>query len=526
MKSSAHFARAFGLGVLSVGGFAPFGLIPLTPLALAGVFFLWRRHPEKAPLAGWSYGFGLFLAGVSWIYVSLHQFGGMAAPLSLLAVALFAAVMALYPLIAGWLFRRFQGTSWLTDALLAAACWTLMEWVRGWMFTGFPWLVAGYSQTPPSPLAGFAPLFGVYGITLALTLAAALIAFAWGERAHLRTSGGFLGLLLLAGALLLPIAWTTPRPTAIEVSLLQGNIEQSLKWRPELLDLSLNTYQKLARENPARILVLPETALPIALERLPLSYLETLRGGKGAGSTLQDAPEHESRARSPSPPRPSPLKGEGSVVSRSATFVERDVIIGAITFDQAGNPYNAAVSFGAAPSQRYAKSHLVAFGEFTPPLFKWTLDLLSIPMSDLSRGTLNQPPLALAGEKIAVNICYEDVFGEEIIRALPEATILLNLSNTAWFGDSFAQPQHLQISRMRALETGRPMLRATNTGMTAAIAPDGTVLGVLPPFTVGALKVTVHGYEGLTPYARWGNWPAILACLGMLGYAVWRKRKA
>ena len=485
MKLPLHPALAFGLGILAVGGFAPFGLIPLTPLALAGLFRLWRGQPEQAPLTGVCYGFGFFLAGVSWVQVSMHQFGGMPVALSLLATALFTGVLALFPLLAGALFRRLRHGDWLAQALLAAACWTIAEWTRGWFLTGFPWLVAGYSQTPPSPLAGYAPLLGVYGVTLALALAAALPAFAWGDKARMQRAGGFLAILLLVGAGAVRLPWTSPRPNAISVSLLQGNIEQSLKWRPELLTLSLDTYLDLARKNPARLLVLPETALPIALERLPLSYLEALRGnGK-----------------------------------------DTDVVIGAITFDQAGNPYNAAVSFGTAPTQRYAKSHLVAFGEFTPPLFKWTLSLLDIPMADLSRGPLNQPPLALAGEKIAVNICYEDVFGEEIIRALPQATILLNLSNTAWFGDSFAQPQHLQISRMRALETGRPMLRATNTGMTAAIAPDGEVMAVLPPFTPGALKVSIHGYEGLTPYARWGNWPTILLCLAPLALALRRKSR-
>jgi apolipoprotein N-acyltransferase len=177
--------------------------------------------------------------------------------------------------------------------------------------------------------------------------------------------------------------------------------------------------------------------------------------------------------------------------------------------DAAGRYFNSAVSFGASPTQGYSKAHLVPFGEFTPPAFAWTLAVLHIPMSNFSPGAPRQAPLAIAGEKVAVNICYEDAFGEEIIRALPEASLLVNLSNTAWFGDSLAQPQHLQIAQMRALETGRPMLRATNTGMTAVVGPRGTVEQVLPPFTEGALMAQVRGYAGATPYVRWGNAPAL-----------------
>ncbi|MDD5296898.1 MAG: apolipoprotein N-acyltransferase [Rhodocyclaceae bacterium] len=474
MKPVHRLLLAAVLGALAVGGFAPLEWFPLTACALAGLFALWRSRPESAPATAYAWGLGLFLAGVSWIYVSLSRYGGMGVPLSLLAVLLFAAVLAVFPMLAGWLFRRLRRGSWRTDALLAAAAWTLSEWLRTWFLTGFPWLIVGYSQTPPSPLAGFAAVFGVHGVTLALTLVAALPVFAWGDRRRFMRAGAAALALVLCGAGLARIAWTTPRGASVSVSLLQGNIEQSLKWRPELLSLSLDTYLDLARRHPARIVVLPETALPLAFERIPADYLAALRP---AGS---------------------------------------DLILGTVTFDRDGSAYNAAVSLGAGGTRRYAKSHLVPFGEFTPALFQWTLKLLSIPMSDFSRGGLRQPPFSLAGEKLAADICYEDAFGEEIVQALPEASILLNLSNTAWFGDSLAQPQHLQMSRMRALETGRPMLRATNTGMTAFINPDGVVLAQLPPFVAGGLTVNVHGYDGLTPYARWQDWPAVLLALVFL----------
>jgi apolipoprotein N-acyltransferase len=273
--------------------------------------------------------------------------------------------------------------------------------------------------------------------------------------------------------------WTQPVGVPLRVSLLQGNIPQSLKWVPERLPLSVDTYGALARGNPAALIILPETAIPLFFDELP-------------GEVLQTLTQHG------------------------------DVLLGMAARHRAGGYVNAAIAVSPAPTfaiQSYAKQHLVPFGEYVPPGFAWFFGLVNIPMSNFAAGPPRQAPLALAGQQIAANICYEDLFGEEIIRALPEATLLINLSNTAWFGDSLAQPQHLQIARLRALESGRMMLRATNTGITAAIAPDGRVLGMLPPFTRGALQIEAQGYTGLTPYARWGNGLALLLALIAVIYA-------
>lgn len=280
--------------------------------------------------------------------------------------------------------------------------------------------------------------------------------------------------------------WLSPFALMTGVALLQPNIEQSLKWRPEMLQRWLEVNLSMLRDNPAQLVVLPETTIPLLIDHLPPDYREAL--------------------------------------ARTAAGHGGDVIFGTFVRDDAGRIFNAAVSLGSAPPAFYAKQHLVPFGEYSPPLFSWFYALASIPMADQTRGAARQPPMALAGQKVAVNICYEDVFGEELIRSLPEATLLLNLSNLAWYGDSFAQPQHLQIARLRALETGRPMLRSTNTGMTALVAPDGRVEAVLPAFAAGALHVAVRGYQGLTPYARWGNWAAVLAALAVLGLAARRPR--
>ncbi|WP_211364239.1 apolipoprotein N-acyltransferase [Propionivibrio limicola] len=486
------------LGAASVAAFAPLGWFPVIFLTLGGLFALLGRTADEqrgwrnGALIGGAFGFGLFITGVSWIYVSLSVFGGMPAPVAGLATIAFCAFISLYPALAGALFVRFAPTTGLRRGLLFAGLWTLSEWLRGWFLTGFPWLAVGYTQTPPSLLAGFAPIFGVYGVTLLTTLIAALFHETL-QRGGCRLCGqistGLPMLILaifLAGGFLLDRPWTTPQGDPTRVALLQGNIAQDMKWRPEKFQETLLTYYRLMRDHPAQLTILPETALPVFFDQVPAGYLDELQ---------------ELAARQ-----------------------DGDLLFGIVTGDLASYA-NSAISLGASGEQRYAKSHLVPFGEFIPPGFSWFMAMANIPMSDFTPGGTHQVPLRLNGQKVAVNICYEDAFGEEIIRALPEATLLVNISNVAWFGDSLAPAQHLQIARLRALETGRMMLRATNTGMTAIIDVDGTVRAALPPFTRGALTGEVMAYTGSTPYVRWGNTPVIVACLLIVGIAAFARRR-
>ena len=477
---------ACGLGALSVLAFAPFHYSPLLLLTLAGLFAVWRGQSVRAAaLSGFSFGLGLFGAGVSWVYVSLHTYGGMPAVFAGASTLLFCAYLAVYPALAGALFAKLRSHRALFDIPLLAACWTMAEWLRGFVFTGFPWLNVGYSQTPPSPLAGFAPVLGVYGVGMVLALCAALVAcFAIKHRRPLAIG---LAAIALTGWGVGSVKWTQALPQEISVSLMQTNVEQSLKWRPEFLAHLLEDNHTIAAMSPARLMVLPETTLPLLIEQLPPGYLDRL--------------------------------------ARIARAGGGDLVLGTFDRDGAGQIFNSAISLGASPVQRYAKSHLVPFGEFSPPLFSWVYSMLKMPMSDQTRGRTDQPPLSVAGEKVAVNICYEDVFGEEIARSARNATLLLNLSNLAWYGDSLAQPQHLQIARLRALETGRPMLRATNTGMTAVVEPDGSVRAQLPAFTRGVLQVLVRGTTGTTPYVRWGNVPVVLLCAGLIVLLQLRARR-
>ncbi|THF63775.1 apolipoprotein N-acyltransferase [Pseudothauera nasutitermitis] len=490
MRARFSLPLAFGAGAFSVFGHAPFELFPAAFVALAALAALLARADgaKRGFLLGWLWGLGAFLAGVSWLYVALHRYGGMPAPLAGLAIVLFSGYLALFPALAGALFVRLRpACGVLAPAALFAGLWLLGEWLRGWLLTGFPWLAVGYTQLPPSPLAGYFPVLGVYGVGGLVALCAAVLAFLPWRR--LTNAGPALAVLLavgVAGAALGRVAWTAPAGEPLRVALLQTNIEQGLKWQPERLLDWLRTNLRLLEENPAELVVLPETTLPLLAEQLPEGYLD--------------------------------LFGERMRAAGG------DVVFGVFTRDAGGNIFNAALSAGRSPVQSYAKRHLVPFGEYSPPLFGWFYRLADIPMSDQTRGPAAQPPLRLGAQRVAINICYEDLFGAELLHALPEATLLLNLSNLAWYGDSFAQPQHLQIARARALETGRPMLRATNTGMTAVVLPDGSVQAVLPAFREGALHAEVRGHQGLTPYARWADWPALaLGALGVL-FAACRRR--
>ena len=503
-SSAARLAAASALGAVAVAAFGDWPLFPLPLLALAALDWLWLRapSPRAAAALGLAFGLGHFLVGVSWVYVSLHDFGGLPAPIAGLATIVFCLILAAYPAAVGWAQakltapapERLAGPAPARLALPVAArlmlvipaAWVLAEWLRGWIFTGFPWLALGYSQLD-GPLAGFAPVAGVFGMSfLAAAVAGALLAL-FVTRGSARIAAiATIGAIAAGGWGLRAIDWSAPYGEPLDVALLQGNIPQELKFVPGRYQATLDTYARLAGSTNARLVVLPETAIPRFLDDVDPVYIETLTA---------------------------PVAARGG-----------DVLVGVPVLDRARRYYNAVVSFGASPQQMYAKSHLVPFGEFVPTGFGWLVAMMRIPLGEFARGAPDQQPLAVAGQRAAVNICYEDAFGEEIIRQLPAATLLVNVSNVAWFGDSLAPAQHLRISRTRAVETGRYMLRATNTGVTAIVAPDGAVVGRLPSFTEGVLEGRVRGRTGATPYAAAGNAPVVLGCLVILAAAAARAR--
>jgi apolipoprotein N-acyltransferase len=486
-------AAAFVAGAAAVLGFSPVDFFPATLVALVVLVHLWMRaaSPSAAWRIGFFFGLGLYGAGASWVYVSLNRFGGMPMPLAALATLAWCAFLALFPALAGWLQARIArdglASPVLHATLLIPAAWTLVEWPLSWFLTGFPWLALGYTAID-DPLSGFAPVGGVYAVTLAMAVAAGLLWCAVLGHAN-RTrwiAAGALASMLACGYALRATEWTTPAGEPLRVALLQGNVPQEMKFDPARYERTLETYGRLAEGSDARLIVLPETAVPRFLDLVEPAFLARLKAAA--------------------------VRNGG------------DLLLGVPVRNAAGNYLNSVISMGVSPATAYDKSHLVPFGEFVPPGFGWIVRVLSIPLADFSRGSVDQRPMAIAGQRVAVNVCYEDAYGAEIIRQLPEATLLVNVSNVAWFGDSLAPAQHLQIARMRALETGRVYLTAANTGITAAIWPDGSVRHRMPQFSRGLMQFEVRGYSGATPYVRFGDWPAVLIALLALVFVALRGR--
>lgn len=500
MNPAALLARGILLpalaGAAAVLGFAPFYAWPVPIVSLAVLFYVWERSgsPLQAAISGFAFGLGFFLAGVSWVFVSLHVFGAMPVVLAAIATFLFCAYLALFPAMAGWLVLRAAPELLTRVLLLAPFAFVTFEWLRGWLFTGFPWLAMGWSQAPASPLAGFAPVAGTYGVSLAMALvagcAAALLRSAPWSRPRYAMLAGALALLAIGGALRFA-PWTHPEGEPVSMALVQGNVSQQLKWRDEVRMKTYADYLKAVLDSEARVVVIPETALPAFFDRLPAGYIDEIRA--------------HARAKN------------------------KEIFIGVVERVGEGERmeyFNSLMSVGAGPPRSYRKRHLVPFGEFIPPGFGWVLAVLHIPLTDFGRGNARQPPLPAAGTTFGVAICYEDIFGEEMIAQLPDAAVLVNVSNDAWFGESLAADQHLQASQMRALETGRWMVRSTNTGVTAAIDARGRVVARLPAFTQATLNASVEPRAGSTPYVRWGNYPVLAILVLGLAYGFMRRARS
>lgn len=473
-------------GILPLA-FAPFNFFPAAVVAPSLLFSLWLDVPPRQALRrGYLFGLGMFGLGVNWVFVSMYEFGGVGLPLSLFLTISLVAFLALFPAILGYLLARFfHYTGRLALALrlgiVFPAGWVIFEWIRGWFLTGFPWLNLGYSQLA-SPLAGLAPLAGVYGVSLAVVLSAGwLVLLVLSEDHRRRASWGIalLALWTVAGGLH-ALSWTQPAGLPLRATLLQGDIPQDIKWLWDMRDPSIDLYAKLTREHwDSQLIVWPESALPEMYDEAK-DFLDGL--------------------------------------GKEARMHNSDLLIGVLYEDATtGRYYNSVVSVGSR-RKFYHKHHLVPFTEYLPMkgLLGGIVDFMHVPMSDFSAGPAVQAPLAVAGEQAGISICYEDAFGEEVIRELPTATLLVNVSNDAWFGHSVAPQQHLQIARMRAVETGRPLLRATNTGVTAIVDAKGRVLNVAPQYKVTALTGRIQPMRGTTPYVRFGNILVVGVSIGML----------
>jgi apolipoprotein N-acyltransferase len=446
---------------------------------------LWQgAMPREAARLGFLFNAGTFTAGTYWLYSSIHGFGGAPGWIAVGLMAALVAIMAAYHALLGYAVARWlppRGAArWLAGM---PAAWLLIEWWRGWFLTGFSWLSLGYSQTD-TWLAGLAPVAGVYGLSAVLLISAgALVTLLRGNPRERIIAVAVLAVPWVAGALLRPIDWTHPGGAPVSVAILQGAVPQDEKWADDHHDEILGRYGQLAEEAlGARLIVMPEAALPDLASELE-GYLTALK--------------HEAAAH-------------GSVV-----------VLGILRADSQDHYFNSVLALDERASW-YDKHHLVPFAEFFPvPGFvrSW-MRLMNMPYSDFTRGAPVQAPLSAARLKLAASVCYEDAYGSSIIAAAKEADALVNVTNDAWFGHSSARYQHFQIARMRAIESGRFLIRAANDGLSGVIGPHGEPLDMAPPYRTVVLRSEVTPRAGATPYAYVGNWLVVALAAAGLAYGL------
>jgi apolipoprotein N-acyltransferase len=515
-ESRAAVWLAAPVGAVLALAFAPFEWWPLAVVCPAYLFLVWAHSPSPrhAGRAGFLFTVGLFLAGTYWLYSTIHEVGHAPAWIAIFLMFGMVAILGGYTAALGYALTRWlsplatgdgrQATARdeTTSASLTArrgavlhllviypAAYTLLEWFRGWFLSGFPWFALGYSQTD-SPLAAFAPISGVYGISLLSALSAGAIAALIVTRQRV-ASAAILIVIWGSAALLWHREWTEPSGRPVTAAIVQGAVPQDVKWSPEYRDSTLRLYRDLSLPYLGKdILLWPEAALPDTADQLGhfLSYIWAASREKG--TTL---------------------------------------ITGMLRYGKSTDDVRNALLVLDSEPQWYDKRKLVPFGEFFPvPSFvrSW-MRMQNLPYSDITPGAPDQPAMKVGDNKIAVTICYEDAYGAEQLSALKDATLLVNVTNDAWFGDTTAAPQHLQISRMRVMEAQRPLLRAANDGISAVIDASGHVASTLPRFKPAVLTGVVQPRTGLTPYAKVGNWPVILLSVALLvGVAVFQRRTA
>jgi len=475
-------------GALTVLAFAPFNQVWLLFLLIAFIFYIWSiSEPKKALLHGWMFGLGMQGVGISWLYFSLHYHGGSPALFAIFLVFSLAAGLAIFTALMGFSVNRFCNVSHAVKlVLLYPVIWALFEWMQGFILTGFAWQQLGYTQID-LPLSGFAPLIGGHGVGLlvAVTSGSMVLFFLdsnWRKKILLLVMA-----IWLAGFFLRQIAWTEATGDEVNVVLIQGNIPQSLKWKQESKIPTLQRYRQLTLEQKnVDLIIWPETSIP--------------------------GFQHQ-------------FKEYIADIAQSMKKTETDLLAGIFIRDfDTGRYYNSLINVHGG---EYYKRHLVPLGEYIPLRFlvdffnRW----VKIPMSDIDAGVNDQPLLCGAGQPLGISICFEDTFARDVRRDLPEATLLVNVSNDAWFDGSFEPVQHHAIARMRALESGRFMLRATNTGVSSIIGPKGEEIVISPQFETYVLKASVQPMKGATPYIFWGDWMLVLTCLGLLAGFIFKTRR-
>lgn len=479
---------SFVAGSIFTLSFAPLGCYVLTPLvALPLLMACLYKPPRVAARHAFWFGVGLFLFGTYWLYTSIHVFGQAPLWIAIVLMLGLVVIMAGWYAVIGWLTATLARGDSRRLILVAPAAWVAVEWFRGWFLTGFPWLSLGYGQID-SPLAGWLPVTGVYGVSFLAVVSAAAFVRALATSGRSRQLAVLLAILpWLAGAILSQVTWTSPVGPARTATIVQGGVSQDRKWLPEQFGPTLALYRASVAAHPGSDLILwPEVALPAAIDQVD-EYLESFQ------------PE---------------LLASG-----------RSLLLGILERD-GDDIYNSVLMLDGQQRQIYRKRHLVPFGEFFPvpeQVRDW-MRLMSLPYTDMTPGDAEQPLLVTTdGQQLAVAICYEDAYGAEQLYALPDASLLINVSNDAWFGESIAPHQHLEIARVRSLEAGRYTIRATNNGISAFIGPRGEVFETAAQFQFATLTMDVIPMGGATPYVILGNWPVLIVAGGILAWFGWRR---
>ncbi len=472
-----RLAKGVLLGGVAAAAFAPSPFWPLLVLAFAALFAQLAVAPtaQRAAALATVFGWGYFFVGLGWIAVALARYGGLSWPLALLAVALLALFLALYWGVAGWVVWRVwqSGRQW---AVVPALAWIVAEWLRGTLFTGFPWLMPGVAAAHEEGVVnGWFPLIGALGVTgLLVGLAAA---FSHGWRAG-RVWGAVLTMTAVGWGLGL-IAWSEPAAEPVAVTVIQTAVTQDEKWQSERWQVHRAALRQAIAAAHGTLIVTPETVLPLFADQLPPLWREELLAAAG----------------------------------------ERTLLVGLFARDGRGI-HNRLASW--SPPWHYDKRQLVPFGEYTPPLFRLLAEYLSLPFADQTPGEYEQPPLVVGGVAWRANICYESAFSQWITDDVAAgATVLINASNFAWYGASHGQWQHLQIGRARALETARPWVQAVNAGVSAVIGPRGETLAEASSWQSVLLEARVTPQQGLTPFVRWGGERTIAAASALLLAVLW-----
>lgn len=479
------------LGALQVLAFPPLGVFTLGVLTTAGLFLLLDEGtPRRAGWVGFGFGVGLFTGGTWWIYTAVHEFGKAPAPLALLLLGGLVGIMATWYWLFGYVSRRWLARPGVLRWLVVLpGLWVLIEYARSRALTGFPWLALGYAQID-TWLSGYAPVAGVYLVSLAAAVCAgAVVAILRGGKRTYAIGVGVVAAVALGGLALQQVPWTAPSGKPFTVAIVQGSVPQDLKWSPEQRDATFALYRRMSAPVWGdKLVVWPEAALPVLAEQAGTFLNEEWATARAKGSTL--------------------------VLGLLSYNRETDAIRNGMVVLEAGEP------------QWYFKRHLVPFGEYfpVPPTVRQWMRLSSMAFVDLQPGEEGQKLQIAAGVPVAATICYEDAYGADQLSPLGEAQLLLNVTNNAWYGDSSAPHQHLQIARMRALEAGRYLVRATSNGISVVVGPDGRVSAQAPQFVPAVLRTEVVPYSGLTPYA-WlgGDWLVLLLAAAAALVGVWRR---